>query len=153
MYNWIYKGASIDSIDIFNNAVGFVYIITNNITGKKYIGKKNFWVTIIRKPLKGQKKKRREKKESDWRDYYGSCIELLNDLELHGPNIFKREILEVFFSKGDLSYGELKYQVINNVLHDKTFYNGIIQVRIHKNHVTEFKYETPIPLVDSFETK
>jgi hypothetical protein len=51
---------------------GFVYLITNLENGKKYIGKKTFW-----ERRKDRKTGRRKKKESNWRDYFGSCDELI----------------------------------------------------------------------------
>ena len=44
---------------------GFIYKITNNITQKKYIGKKQCKCFLKRPPLKGKKKRRIEEKETD----------------------------------------------------------------------------------------
>ena len=49
--------------------IGFVYLITNLVNGKKYIGKKLFFSSKS-KQVNGKKKK--TKVESDWRKYYGS---------------------------------------------------------------------------------
>ena len=49
---------------------GFVYCITNVLTGRRYIGRKYFW--SLRKP---RGKSRRVKSESDWKKYYGSSDE------------------------------------------------------------------------------
>lgn len=66
---WTYRGLTFTEGLIEKN-VGFVYIITNTVSGKKYIGKKLF-------------KHRRNKKliESDWRKYYGSNEVLLEDVK------------------------------------------------------------------------
>ena len=48
---------------------GFIYEITNLVTNKKYIGKKQCKSRLKRKPLKGKKKNRLEMKESDWKEY------------------------------------------------------------------------------------
>lgn len=73
MTDWTYRGLPFDSSLIGKN-VGFVYIITNLQTGKRYIGKKVFLFT---KRVKGK----RTKVESDWREYYGSNEGLLGDVE------------------------------------------------------------------------
>ena len=130
---WLYKGQYIDSP--IPDAIGFVYCITNLETDKKYVGKKNFYKVIVRKPLKGQKRKRREQVESDWREYNSSSEHLQKDIELLGLDAFKFEIITPCDSKGNLSYEELKYQVTNDVLFRDDFYNSIIQCRIHRKHI------------------
>ena len=114
----------------------FVYRITNLIDGRQYIGKKLTESTITRPPLKGQKRKRKIKSESDWRDYWSSSEELKSDVEKHGKENFKREILHFCLNKGSASYLEAKEQMLNEVLeHPDKWYNGIIQCKIHRTHV------------------
>ena len=73
---------------------GFVYLITNIKTGKKYIGKKFFWSKRTLKPLKGKKTKRRVTKESDWKNYYGSCKKLLEDIKkLHAIQLKQKKLI------------------------------------------------------------
>ena len=84
---WIFEGRAFLSEDI-DDLYGFVYLITNKINGRKYIGRKYFW--SFRKP---PGKKRRVKKESDWKKYYGSCPELKEDIEQFGRQNFSRTIL------------------------------------------------------------
>ena len=127
---WFYKGEYFDTIGDY---VGFVYEITNQITGRKYIGKKNFYFSKS-KQVKGKKK--RFKVESDWQDYYGSNKELAADVEKFGKENFKREILMLCKSKGDFAYYEAKYQFDNNVLESPDYYNSWIMCRIHKKHLT-----------------
>ena len=71
MSSWTYEGQPFTS-DMISDNVGFVYQITNLQNGKKYIGKKWFWSTKKLPPLKGKKRKRTVKKESDWMKYFGS---------------------------------------------------------------------------------
>ena len=81
-------------------------------------------------------KKVKKQVESDWRTYWSSSIELQNDVKELGEENFTREILFYCQSKGNLSYIELREQILNKVLEDSTlWYNGIIQAKIHKSHV------------------
>ena len=127
---WYYKGEHFDSIGDY---VGFVYVITNTVDNRKYIGKKNFYFSRS-KQVKGKKK--RLKVESDWKDYYGSNKELSADVERLGKENFKREILMLCKSKGDFAYYEAKFQFDNNVLESNDYYNSWIMCRIHKRHLT-----------------
>jgi hypothetical protein len=132
---WHYQGKLFESEDIPEGAVGFIYVITNKKTSKKYIGQKRFFRTIVRPPLKGQKKKRRTVVESDWKKYTGSSTAVNAQVAELGLDWFDREILEICSSKGCLNYAELKKQVDLNVLLDDDYLNGIIQVRINRTHL------------------
>ena len=109
---------------------GFIYEITNNITQKKYIGKKQCQSIRKRPPLKGKKNKRHEKIETDWKTYTSSSNELNKDLEELGKDKFKFEILRWCDSKWELSYYEARLQFNEEVLLRDDYYNGIINVRI-----------------------
>ena len=111
--------------------LGFIYLITSP-EGRMYVGKKQFWSSVKRKPLKGKKRNRRDKRESDWATYFGSSNELLADLKRTGPLGWRREILRLCKSKWELSYFELMEQLRRNALLDPAFYNGIINVRLNK---------------------
>lgn len=119
--------------------VGFVYIITELETGKKYVGKKLFWSTRKLPPLKGKKRRRTVVKESDWRDYFGSSEELKSLVESNGGDKYHREILHLCKSKGAMSYLELKEQVERDVLFRDDYYNEFIGAKIHSKHVTDLK--------------
>jgi hypothetical protein len=122
-----------DSIAFLDkDIIGFVYEIVNKTTKKYYIGKKLFTKAGY-KQVKGKKKKIR--KESTWKEYYGSSAELLEDVKKYGKQNFTRHILKLCKSKGELSYFEAKYQFNNNVLYDKMSYNTWIQCKIHKKHL------------------
>jgi len=135
---WYYKDKEFTSEDI-GDYVGFVYIITDTENGKKYIGKKTLMSRRKLPPLKGQKRRRTKIVESDWQKYYGSNEEIKMLVENSGGNRFHREILHLCKSKGEMSYLELYEQVKNNVLFDDDYYNGIIQCKIHRNHVKNLK--------------
>ena len=83
---WLYQGNLIEELP--EDCVGFVYLITNSVTGRKYIGKKlakfaktSYKVVKQKNGIK-KKKKIRSKVDSDWRDYYGSSDELSKELFL-----------------------------------------------------------------------
>ena len=113
-----------------NDHYGFVYLITNKINNRKYIGKKFFWFKKTRPPLKGKKKKRHSLVESDWKVYWGSSYKLLEDIEELGYENFTREILYLEANKRDLAYREAELQFSTGALLTQEYYNGIINLRI-----------------------
>ncbi len=118
--------------------VGMVYLIENLENGKKYIGKKLFWkpkYSIKTNKKTGKKVKKRLRAESDWKDYWSSSEHVKADVIALGIEKFSRTCLKVCKTKGELNYEELKAQIENKVLESENWYNGIIQVRIHKKHV------------------
>lgn len=129
--SWTYNGELVEEID--DKFIGFVYLITNLATGKKYIGKKLTKFSRT-KTIKGKKKK--VKIDSDWRTYWSSSDDVKKDVELLGEDKFKREILMFCLTKGTCSYFEAKYQMLNEVLeYPDKWYNGQIQCRVHRSHI------------------
>ena len=135
---WFYKGEEFTS-EMIEDYVGFVYLITDKSNNKKYVGKK--LLTSKRKlpPLKGKTRRRTVVKETDWQKYYGSSEEVKLMVEEKGADNFHREILFLCNSKGELGYIEAKYQFEHDVLLRDDFYNGIIQCKVHRNHVRSLK--------------
>ena len=81
-------------------------------------------------------KKKRVKYESDWRTYWSSSDELKKDVAELGEENFRREIIHFCLNKGSASYFEAKEQFLNEVLeHPDQWYNGQIQVRVHRTHI------------------
>ena len=107
---WIFEGTPFLSENIDDN-FGFVYLITNLQNGRQYIGRKYFW--SFRKP---PGKKRRVKKESDWKKYYGSCPELREDIERIGKHNFSRTILSLHKTAGKTNFEETRQLFIHGVL-------------------------------------
>jgi len=132
--NWIYKDIEFTEQDIGDN-YGFVYVITHLNTGKKYVGKKFFYSSRT-KVVKGKKKK--FKVISDWLSYYGSNTELQNDVQVHGKESFKREIIHLCKSKGECGYLEAKEQFDRCVLESQDYYNAWIMVKVRKTHIRAF---------------
>ena len=136
---WLYQGEPFTTDDI-GNFFGFVYRITNLQSGKQYIGRKYFWQK--RKP-KGAK--RRVTSESDWKKYYGSSEELKQDIKDLGRDTFKREILSLHTTLGQVNYEETKQLFINNVLTESLddgkpmYYNSNILGRYMKKDYGNFK--------------
>ena len=127
-HKWTHNNKIVDEIP--EGIIGFVYLITNLTNGRKYIGKKLAQFKKTRPPLKGRKNKRRSTVESDWRDYWGSSDNLLEDVAKLGEEKFTREILHYCPSRGVLSYLEAKEQFDRRVLETDDYYNGIINVRV-----------------------
>jgi hypothetical protein len=132
---WFFRDKLFTS-EMIEEYQGFIYEITDISTGMKYIGKKNFWSKKTLPPLKGKKRKRRSIIESDWKKYHGSS-ELVKQLLIeHGEDNFKREILRLCSTKGEMSYFETKTQLVLDVLlKPDEYYNSYVGARIHRNHV------------------
>jgi len=136
---WYYKDEIVEELP--DNCVGFVYLITNNISGRKYIGKKlakfskTTYKTVKLKNGNKKRKKIRGKIESDWRDYYGSNDQLNKDVEAVGKENFTREIIYYCESKAECSYIEAREQFRHRVLESDDYYNGQISVRVHGSHI------------------
>ena len=137
---WLFEG--IEITDLPDDKVGFVYLITNLVTGRRYIGKKlskfskvKYKVVLQKNGIK-KRKKIRSKIDSDWQTYWSSSPEVQADVKALGEDKFTREILYFADSKGSLSYLEAREQFARQALENPTnWYNGIIQCRIHRSHV------------------
>ena len=136
--SWYYKGTTFTSDDI-GDFFGYVYLITNKSTGKKYIGRKYF--VQKRKPKGG---KRRVTSESDWKKYYGSSPELKSDVSTYGKENFSREILSLHTTLGKVNYEETKQLFLNDVLMEAlddgtpAYYNSNILGRYMKKDYGDF---------------
>lgn len=140
---WYYNDVVIDDESQFpEKTIGFVYLITDLKTGRKYCGKKLAYfkkTTVKTVTLKNGTKKKKKTSSlvpSDWKTYWGSSPELLALVEEMGHNSFRREILMFCENKGSLGYYELKYQMDNRVLENREVWiNGIVNARVHWSHI------------------
>lgn len=137
--SWLFENNIIEVLP--EDCVGFVYIIVNTLSGRKYIGKKlakfskTTYKTVKLKNGNKKRKKIRGKIDSDWQDYYGSSPELTKDIVALGVENFTREILFYCKSKSECSYIEAREQFARRVLESTDYYNGHIQVRVHGSHI------------------
>lgn len=117
-----------------SSVYGFVYKVTNTVTGKQYIGKKAFW-GISRKqvPKKDGNGTKTSiiTKESNWRKYTTSSKHVNADIQLGQKFTF--QMISLHFGKGDLAYNEVEQMVLHDVLrsrdsvtYERLFYNGCI---------------------------
>jgi hypothetical protein len=138
--NWIYENKEIEKISDFpDNTYGFVYRILHKPTGKAYIGKK---VLQFTRKVKLTKKELAEfqgvvgrrpayrlaVKESDWQTYWGSNKNLKEFMKGEPLENFERYILICAPSKKLLTYYEVKYQMVYQVLEnpDEFFNDNIL---------------------------
>ena len=152
--SWTYKSQEISDITQFpENTYGFVYIVTHKPTGKAYIGRKILQFT---KKVKLGKKElsalagvvgRRPSyklavKESDWKSYYGSQKEIKQLLVEGKKDEFERTILKCVPTKKSLTYFEIKYQMIYQVLEKPDeFFNDNILGKFFTKDLEDIKFE------------
>lgn len=130
MTDWIYQGNPFTEVE---SNYGFVYIITNLIDKRQYIGKKFFWATKRRQV---NKKRKIYKVESDWKEYWSSSEELKKDVLTLGIESFSREIIHLCPNKGTANYLEAKEQFSRSVLENKSlWYNSWISVKVMRSHL------------------
>lgn len=152
--SWIYKTNKISDITQFpENTFGFVYITTHKPSGKSYIGKKVLF--------HNQKKKLGKKelaaltgivgrrpayklviKESDWLKYYGSQTDIKQLLLEGKKDEFERIILKMCPDKKTMTYFEIKYQMIYQVLEKPDeFFNDNILGKFFTKDFEKTKFE------------
>lgn len=84
---------------------GFIYITTNHVNGKKYIGQKKY------------------DKNGKWKKYLGSGIALKNAIIKYGIENFSKEIIEECETKELLDEREIYWITFYNASKDDLFYN------------------------------
>jgi Putative endonuclease segE, GIY-YIG domain len=142
MRSWTFEGREVTEADVEGH-FGFVYVITNIVDGRRYVGKK-LLSRAKTTTVKGRKK--RSRVESDWKTYFGSSTELLEDVKKLGEDSFKREIVMFCDSRGLCSYHEARLQFEYGVLLSDRWYNSFIGCKIHASHVRPKKLSRTSPL-------
>jgi Putative endonuclease segE, GIY-YIG domain len=137
---WIYQGNPITEIE--ESVIGFIYIITQISTGKKYIGKKkSFFKKTSYKVVKlknGTKKRKKIRSlvPSDWATYFGSSDALKAEIEKCGVDDFTREIVIFCKSESELTYQESKLQFSTDcLLKPDEYWNSWIMCRVRRDHL------------------
>ena len=135
---WHYKGKQItNKKQLPEDAIGFVYRITNTLNDKHYIGKKILANKRTRNPLKGYKRKRVDYIESNWLKYTGSNEET----KKWKIEECYREILYICHNKTMMSYYETKLQFIENVLESDKYINDNIAGKFYKKTILKYKQD------------
>lgn len=145
--SWIYLGRFITDISqLPDDTHGFIYKITDTRTGKWYIGKKNLYSTrnikLGKKALAAREDKRTSKKktvvaESDWKTYFGSELQLVQDVQRDGHDVFRREIIVTCRTKGELTYQEARYQILGGCLESDNCYNRTILGKFFRSSIKQ----------------
>lgn len=124
---------------------GFIYLIKDTISGKMYIGKKNFKtnrnIKLGKKEIKalpvtrGRKASKKQViAESDWKTYYGSADEIKNNPD---KSCYERYLLKLCKSSAALSYYEVKYLCIYEVLEKpEQFINSNILGKFYTQNIS-----------------
>lgn len=130
---WTYQGVVVEE-ETISKFAGFVYLITNLLNGRQYIGRKYSWINRKKKGAT-----RRSRSESNWKEYYGSNEFLQEDVKNLGAMNFKREILHFGKSKGEVNFLEIEEQFKRDVLYSDHFYNDQIQGKYFKKNVIRYR--------------
>jgi hypothetical protein len=131
MTMWTYNG-KLFTEEMIGDAYGFVYLITNTLTGKSYYGKKFFTKA---KTLRRKKRNKKLRVQSDWQTYWGSNDQLVADIAQLGEDHFTREILRLCASRGECSYWENYYIFTSHALLSSTYYNQWTSCKVHRSHL------------------
>ena len=127
--NWMFGEKVLEDGDIDPKAIGFIYMITQISTGRKYIGRKNLQMAAT-KVVKGVKKK--YQKQSNWKTYWSSSPTLLGIIENQGTADFTREVLIFCFTKAEMLYAEEHFLYRFKCILDPAFFNDNIRAKIFR---------------------
>lgn len=133
--SWTYKDEPVTD-EVIGDAYGFVYVITNNTNGRRYIGRKYFTKAGY-KTVKGKRKKLRV--SSGWEDYYGSNKILLEDVKNLGAENFSRAIIKLCKNRSECSYWETHFIFQFEALLSDRWYNEWVTCKISAKHLASLK--------------
>lgn len=135
---WVYNGAPFTSpADHF----GMVYMITHLPTGKRYIGRKYFTKSKIQQRTK-TKRKKKLRVESDWKEYFGSNKELLEDIKKHGKHEYERKVLRLCLTRGETNYYEAYEILTQGALLSDQYYNKWVSLKLHKSTLAHLQSQS-----------
>lgn len=134
MSEWQYQNKPLMENEIPADAMGFIYMITQLSTGKKYIGRK-LLTSAATKTVKGVKK--RVRKESDWKEYWSSSPDLKALISQVGQQDFTREILVFAKSKGSIAYLEEMALYQCGALESDNWFNNNIRSKIYRSWISK----------------
>lgn len=119
MTKWLYNNRIFNE-ELAERYFGFVYKITHKESSREYIGKKQFHSNTKMTPKElrecEDKRRKRVRKQSNWKTYNSSCKELQGDISAYGEDAFEFEILCLCENSVNCSYWEEYYQFKHNVL-------------------------------------
>lgn len=131
---WFYDGKEVTDEDL-EGYKAFVYVITNLLDGRKYIGKKRIHF-VSHKRRKGSVRRQKVIRASDWPTYYGSSEELKSDVALLGTENFRREIIRLCRTLSEANYYELREQMVTDaILKTQEYYNAYIGTRVSRKQL------------------
>lgn len=140
---WTYENREVKELsDMPEGTFGFVYEITHIPSGQKYLGRKQL-ISVQKKALgkkelallldKRSSKKKTVIKETDWKTYYGSHLEIKQMIKDGKELEFLREILIFVPTKKQLTYFEDKYLYMKGVIEPGSiYYNDNVSGRFFK---------------------
>lgn len=96
----------VEYIEQIKGLYGFVYVTTNLINRKKYVGQKKI-----------------KNKSVNWKEYLGSGTVFRKAIEKYGVENFQRVIIDIAFNKKELDNLEKYYTYLFNVVENSMWYN------------------------------
>lgn len=143
---------------------GFIYVITDLTTGKRYVGKKQYWMS---RRAKGCKSKVTDKQSprwkptcwlpSDWQYYKGSSKNLHAYMEEHPKHKYEYRIVRQCRARGTLHYAEIEAIIrtgalwVRDVSGEPVFFNRQVpacRFRPQAFYGTEEKWLVPLEDLD-----
>lgn len=88
---------------VTSDTYGFVYVTTNHVNDKRYVGQKKI------------------DKKGAWKDYIGSGVILSRAVEKYGRNSFTKEIVDVATDANELNEKEIYWISTLNAVEDDGF--------------------------------
>lgn len=105
----VQKDSKLDDVEYveINDPYGYIYITTNLINGKRYLGQQEF-------------------SRSNWKKYLGSGTAFKKALALYGEENFSKNIIYVCYSDEELNQIEYELSVYFDVVESNDWYNLVL---------------------------